>query len=112
MRVDVQSQRPEGPGQYALRDETGTQERKTLVREDRGLARVSRQMDAKRRAPAAGGRQLPERPLPRRTAARLGHLAPVPLLWLRDSRQPGELLVCLVRRADRLHGLAGGMVQE
>ena len=44
-------------------------------------------------------------PLPGRAAARLGRLAARPVLRLRDSRQPGQLLVRLVRRADRLHGL-------
>ncbi len=59
-----------------------------------------------RRALAAGDRQLPEGAFPRRAAARLGHLAAGAVLRLRDSRQPRQLLVRLVRRADRLHRLA------
>ena len=47
-------------------------------------------------------------PLPRRAAARLGRLAAGAVLRLRDSRQPGQLLVRLVRRADRLHRLDAG----
>ncbi len=42
-------------------------------------------------------------PLPGRAAARLGRLAAGAVLRLRDPRQPGQLLVRLVRRADRLH---------
>ena len=63
------------------------------------------------RAPAAGDRQLSEGPLPRRAAARLGRLAAGAVLRLRDSRQPGQLLVRLVRRADRLHGLDAAVVR-
>ena len=44
----------------------------------------------------------PQGPLPRRAAARLGRLAAGALLRLRDPRQPGQLLVRLVRRPDRL----------
>ena len=62
-------------------------------------------MDAKRRALAAGDRQLPAGPFPPRAAPRLGRLAAGALFRLRDSRQPGQLLVRLVRRPDRLHGL-------
>ena len=51
------------------------------------------------------------RPFPRRAAARLGRFAAGALLRLRDSRQPGQLLVRLVRRPDRLHGLDAAMVQ-
>src|SRR5262249_45153893 len=112
MRFDLQSQRSEGPGQHAFRNEARTAERKTSLRKDRGLATVPRTMDAGRRASATGSRQLSEGALPRRAAARLGHLPPGALFRVRDSRQPGKLLVRLVRRADRLHGLADGMVQE
>ncbi len=46
----------------------------------------------------------------RRAAARLGRLAAGAVFRLRDSRQPGQLLVRLVRRADRLHGLDARVV--
>ena len=36
---------------------------------------------------------------------------PAPVLRLRDSRQPRQLLVRLVRRADRLHGLDAAVVR-
>ena len=76
------------------------------VHRAREAARLSGRVDAIGRALAAGDRQLPEGPLSRRAAARLGHLAAGAVLRLRDSRQPRQLLVRLVRRADRLHGLA------
>ena len=57
------------------------------------------------RSPADGSRQLSEGALPRRAAARLGCFAAGAVFRLRDSRQPRQLLVRLVRRADRLHGL-------
>ena len=55
--------------------------------------------------------QLSGRPLSGRAAARLGRLAAGALLRLRDSRQPGQLLVRVVRRADRLHRLDGRVVR-
>ena len=64
-----------------------------------------------RRAPSAGDRQLPEGPFPGRAAARLGRLAAGALFRLRDSRQSGQLLVRLVRRPDRLHGLDAAVVR-
>ena len=50
-------------------------------------------------------------PFPGRAAARLGRLAAGALLRLRDSRQPGQLLVRLVRRPDRLHRLDAAVVR-
>ena len=66
-------------------------------------------MDAdQRRSLAAGSGQLPEGAFPGRAAARLGCFAAGAVFRLRDSRQPGQLLVRVVRRADRLHGVARG----
>ena len=76
-----------------------------LFVQHREAAPVPRRVDAAGRAPPAGNRQLSDRPLPRRAAARLGRLAAGAVLRLRDSRQPGQLLVRLVRRPDRLHRL-------
>ena len=64
-----------------------------------------------RRALAARSRQLPEGAFPGRAAARLGRLAAGAVFRLRDSRQPGQLLVRVVRRADRLHGLDAAVVR-
>ena len=47
-----------------------------------------------------------------RTTARLGHLATGAVFRLRDSRQPGQLLVRLVRRADRLSGFHQRVVRR
>ncbi len=62
-------------------------------------------LDAIGRPPAVRGGELPQGALSWRAAARLGHIAAGAVLWLRDSRQPRQLLVRVVRCADRLHGL-------
>ena len=64
------------------------------------------------RGVAARDGQLPEGPFPRRAAARLGRLAAGAVFRLRDSRQPGQLLVRLVRRPDRLPGLDAAVVRR
>ena len=74
-------------------------------------ARLPGRVDAVGRAPAAGDRQLSEGAFPGRAAARLGRLAAGAVLRLRDSRQPGQLLVRVVRCADRLHGLHAAVVR-
>ena len=51
-------------------------------------------------------------PFSGRAAPRLGHLAAGTVLRLRDPRQPRQLLVRLVRRADRLHGLHATVVRS
>ena len=99
------------PGEHALGQQAGNPPGRSPVREYREAARVSRTVDAKRRAPSAGDRQLSEGAFPLRAAARLGRLAAGAVLRLRDSRQSRQLLVRLVRRADRLHRLDLAMVQ-
>ncbi len=105
VRRPLQPDRSDRPGEHAFGQQAGNPRGRPPVRQYRKAARVSRRVDPMRRAPSARGRQLPEGPLPRRAAARLGRFAAGALLRLRDSRQPGQLLVRLVRRPDRLHRL-------
>ena len=111
VRRPLQPDRADRSGEHALGREARNPQGRPPVRQHRAVARLSGRVDAKRRALAARNRQLSQGPFPRRAAARLGRLAAGALFRLRDSRQPGQLLVRLVRRADRLHGLDAAVVR-
>ena len=108
----LQPHRPDRPGEHALRGHAGDPQRQAPVRRTSSGCTASWTRGRRAAAPAARDRQLPQGPLPRRAAARLGHLAAGPLLRLRDPRQPGQLLVRLVRRPDRLHRLDAAVVRR
>ena len=101
----LQPHRLDRPGEHAFRRQAGDSQGRPPVRQHREAARIPRRVDAMRRASSARNGQLSERPFPRRAAARLGRFAAGAVFRLRDSRQSRQLLVRLVRRADRLYRL-------
>ena len=106
VRLDLQPDRADRSGEHALgRHARAAQRRRICSSNIEQLHDFLERVDADRRPLAARGRQLSGGAFPRRAAARLGRLAAGAVFRLRDSRQPGQLLVRLVRRADRLHGL-------
>ena len=107
----ITAHRADRPGEHALGQQAGNPPGRPPVHQHREAARVSRRVDPERRAPSARDRQLSEGPLPVRAAARLGRLAAGAVLRVRDSRQSRQLLVRLVRCADRLHRFDGAVVQ-
>ena len=111
VRPPLQPDRADRSAEHAQRRDAGVAQVAALVHRTRTAARLSGGVDAIGRTLAARDRQLLEGPFPRRAAARLGHLAARAVLRLRDSRQPRQLLVRLVRRPDRLHGLDAAMVR-
>ncbi len=105
VRFALRRRRPDRPEEHALRGDARDPQGQAPLREHRAAARLPRRVGRRQRGLAAGDRQLPQGPFPQRAAPRLGRLAAGPLFRLRDSRQPGQLLVRLVRRPDRLHRL-------
>ena len=105
VRLPLQPDRADRSGQHAFGHDAGIREADHL------FVNIEKLHDFLEDWTQSGEHLQPEianylaRPLPRRAVARLGCLAAGALLRLRDSRQPGQLLVRLVRRADRLHRL-------
>ena len=112
VRHALQCGRTDRPGEHALRSEARGPHGQPPLRQHRAAARLPRAMGDGERGIASGSGQLPQGPLPRRAAARLGRVAAGALFRLRDPRQSGQLLVRLVRRPHRLPGLDAAVVRR
>src|SRR3954468_11157122 len=103
MRLNLQTGWSYRPRQHAQRGEAGAALREAFVCGVGEAASVSERVGPVGKAPAGRGRQLSQRPFFGRSASRLGYLPASAVFWIRDIRLAGQLLVRLVRCADRVY---------
>ncbi len=113
VRLDLQPDRLDRSEQHAFGGDARNPERDASVRQHRETARISRRVDANRQAPAARSGQLSARAIFSAKPLRDWDVSrPAPYFGFEIPDSPGQLLVRLVRRADRLYGLDQGMVRR